>query len=340
MEKQNEQTGSRKSLSLQQKMVEIRKMIPALTKQAYSGEVNYDFVKIDDIYRYLTPALNRYGVNLDIVSEKATRRDAQGNPVYVQYLPASQLWMYEMDLTLRWTDADNPEDADERTIHAIGTHVQPEKAKGCALTYALKYYLFNRFTIDQGAGGEDADMHAYRAQGDAEGEIEEGWENTHEDRDKNNAHRESKQGELEMDTGEFQNIGEEKTPFSEEKPEKQTFTPQCQNIREERETIKQAASDSKERTAAQIPPASSQIRPENGRMVTLPETTVGPAGMTLEEASQVICRCGTYRNWTLGRIAEEEDGVETLEWLANGYRGKDETMRQGAKVLLRAAKAA
>lgn len=108
MEKQNGQAGS-KRLSLQQKMVEIRKRIPALAKKTYSEEVSYDFVKIDDIFLYLTPALNEYRVNLDILSEKATKVDEHGNPVYVQYLAQSQLWMYEVDLTLRWINADDPQ---------------------------------------------------------------------------------------------------------------------------------------------------------------------------------------------------------------------------------------
>ncbi|WP_289772531.1 hypothetical protein [Faecalibaculum rodentium] len=44
-----------KRLTLQEKMVRIRTRIPSLVKQAYSEEVSYDFVKIDDIFRYLTP---------------------------------------------------------------------------------------------------------------------------------------------------------------------------------------------------------------------------------------------------------------------------------------------
>ena len=115
-------------------MVEIRKMIPALTKKTYSEEVSYDFVKIDDIFLYLTPALNKYGVNLDILSEKATKTDERGNPIYVQYLAQSQIWMYEVDLTLRWVNADDPQDMDERTNLAIGTHGMPSKAKGSART--------------------------------------------------------------------------------------------------------------------------------------------------------------------------------------------------------------
>ena len=119
-------TNGRK-LSRQQKMVGIRKMIPALAKKTYSEEVSYDFVKIDDIFLYLTPALNEYGVNLDILSEKATKADEHGNPVYVQYLAQSKHWMYEVDLTMRWINANDQQDREERTIHAKCTHEMPDK---------------------------------------------------------------------------------------------------------------------------------------------------------------------------------------------------------------------
>ena len=67
------------------------------------------------------------------------------------------MWVYEADLTIRWTNADDPEDILEVTLHAIGTNDSgPDKAKGSAWTYCLKYYLFEKFGIDQ--GDEDPDM--------------------------------------------------------------------------------------------------------------------------------------------------------------------------------------
>lgn len=65
--------------------------------------------------------------------------------------------MYEADLTIRWTNADNPDETLEVTLHAIGTNDGgPDKAKGSAWTYCLKYYLFEKFGIDQ--GDDDPDM--------------------------------------------------------------------------------------------------------------------------------------------------------------------------------------
>lgn len=142
--------------NLQQRLLAVREQIPALSKKNYNEEVSYDFTKIDDIYKYLTPAMNRAGVVMDVVSEKATRKDAGGNPIYVIRLEDTGFWMYEADLTIVWKNADNPADMETVTLHAIGTNEMPDKAKGSAWTYLLKYYFFQKFAINQ--GGEDPDM--------------------------------------------------------------------------------------------------------------------------------------------------------------------------------------
>ena len=167
-----------KRLTLQEKMVRIRARIPSLVKQAYSEEVSYDFVKIDDIFRYLTPAMNEYGVNFDIVSETATKKDERGNPMFVEFIPLYQMWIYGADLTFRWTNGENGEDQFQVTAHAIGFHQMPEKAKGSGWTYCLKYYLLNKFCINQ--GGDDPDMRnvvpgSDVGQGEMDGTLDGAW---------------------------------------------------------------------------------------------------------------------------------------------------------------------
>lgn len=147
-------------LNLQQKLCRIRKKIPALVKKRYSEEVDYDFTRIDDIYRFLTPALNKYGVNFEVYEEIPVKKDDQGNPVYLYQ--ENGFWMYEADLKIGWVNVDNPSEREESLIHLVGTHEMAEKAKGTAWTYGLKYYLFSRFNIDQ--GGEDADFKHYETE--------------------------------------------------------------------------------------------------------------------------------------------------------------------------------
>lgn len=142
-------------LNINQKMIKIRKKLPALMRKRYSEEVDYDFVKLDDINQFLTPALNKYGVDFDIRREIATQRDSLGNPVFLTQ--DGNLWRYEADLEICWTNADRPEEVISSTIHLVGTNDVPDKAKGTAMTYGLKYYLLNKFNIPQN-GDEDPDM--------------------------------------------------------------------------------------------------------------------------------------------------------------------------------------
>lgn len=160
---QSAETPPREAMSLQEKFVKLREAVPAITQRQHSEGVKYKFAKIFDVYELLTPAMNQYGVNFDIVAEKATRHAENGDPVYYSHFQQNTqrgsliVWVYEADLTIRWTNADDPEDILEVTLHAIGTNDSgPDKAKGSAWTYCLKYYLFEKFGIDQ--GDEDPDM--------------------------------------------------------------------------------------------------------------------------------------------------------------------------------------
>lgn len=152
----------REKLSLEQKFVRLRQSVPAIVQRQHSDGVKYKFAKIFDIYELLAPAMNTWGVNFDIVGEEATRHYDNGDPMYyTNYEQQTQrgprtVWVYEADLTLRWTNADKPEEHEEITLHAIGTNDGgPDKAKGSAWTYCLKYYLFEKFNIDQGEDDPD-----------------------------------------------------------------------------------------------------------------------------------------------------------------------------------------
>ena len=71
------------------------------------------------------------------------------------------------DLTIRWLNLDNDDETIEATVHAVGWNDDPAKAKGAAHTYALKYYLFEKFTVDQGE--DDPDNSDFGAQGKGSG---------------------------------------------------------------------------------------------------------------------------------------------------------------------------
>lgn len=145
--------------------------MPLLLKKNHNDEENYDFATLDDIYESLTPALNKYGVNFDIVKETPGQYDAGGNPVYMS-LDKDGYWRYESDLELSWTNIDNPKEVNHVVTHIVGTHEIPDKAHGTALTYGLKYYFRNKFCMRQlGSVQEDPDGMEYGTdEGDADAE--------------------------------------------------------------------------------------------------------------------------------------------------------------------------
>lgn len=287
-------------LSLQEKMVRIRARIPALVKRTYSEEVNYDFTKIDDIFRYLTPAMNEFQVNWELEAETATTKDASGNPVFVRYLEGPMQWLYEADLVIRWINAELPEDTVSVTLHAIGTHEMPEKAKGSGFTYALKYYLLDKFCIDQ--GGEDPDLRV----------------------------------PVYSDEENFQtDIFDEGTSQEPDLP--------------------------KEAENSEHLPVSEHIRPESGRMVELPESAsqepeqessksqpavqvsaqTESASMSFEEACGIVCPFGVLKGLRLGELLKRgADGIEDLSWFAYDYKGKNEELREAARIILASKQAA
>ena len=69
---QQKESGAppREAMSLQEKFVKLREAVPSITQKQHSDGVKYKFAKIFDVYELLTPAMNKYGVNFDIVARR------------------------------------------------------------------------------------------------------------------------------------------------------------------------------------------------------------------------------------------------------------------------------
>lgn len=148
-------------LTLREKLVELRKACPKITKDTTSQYVSYKYNKIDDVWAKITPVMNAIGVDFDIVEERATKHSANNDPIFWQEIEVTTnkgkrlMFIYECDLKIKWINLDNEDDVIETVVHALGWNDDPAKAKGCAHTYALKYYLFEKFSIDQGEDDPD-----------------------------------------------------------------------------------------------------------------------------------------------------------------------------------------
>lgn len=157
------------ALSLRQKLVEMRKALPTIKKERHSEGVKYAYSKVDAIWGPIRPIMDELGVMFEFVREEPCKKDANGNPVYWQTMTTKTkqgdklMWLYECDMVYRWVNVDNDDETLEVTLHAIGWNDDPAKAKGAARTYAVKYYLWDEFSVDQGE--EDPDNNDFGATG-------------------------------------------------------------------------------------------------------------------------------------------------------------------------------
>lgn len=83
-------------------------------------------------------------INFDVISEEETQRTT-----FLQHTKDGTdrlVWIYEADLTVRWTNAEKPSDQLEAKIHAIGTSEKgPASAKLAAWDGALAAYFGSKF---------------------------------------------------------------------------------------------------------------------------------------------------------------------------------------------------
>ena len=113
--------------------------MPKLLKKHYSDEVDYDFVKIDDIFELLNPAFTKHHICLQELEET----DAA-------YSKVDASWIYTAKLTFFIVNADCPEEKERVSIQLVGDHLDsPAKAKGAAWTYGFKYFFLYKFRMKQ-----------------------------------------------------------------------------------------------------------------------------------------------------------------------------------------------
>ena len=145
----------RHMLNLQQKLIKISKKLPKLIKKHYSDEVDYDFVKIDDIYEIINPAFAKYHICIQEMEEKDSKTELKDGR-----------WLYTSELYFCLVNADQPAEREPVHIHLVGDHEDsPAKAQGAAWTYGLKHFLLYKFQIKQVS--EDPDMRGKPAGGTA-----------------------------------------------------------------------------------------------------------------------------------------------------------------------------
>lgn len=347
-------------LNLEQKLVKVRKKIPVLLKQFHSEEVGYDFSRLDDIYELMTPALNKYGVNFDVVGEEPAMYDEAGHPVYLT-LDNDGYWRYEADLILCWTNVDAPKEERKATIHAVGTHEIPDKAKGAAWTYAIKYYLRNKFCVRQDSENSDPDMRGT----DSTDETQEQPINSRQEQgnpakecEKKSAEQDVKSGKSKDNFLKTEKKSSNKTDVQDAKPleDKKVEDQTKKEFDKQEETITKKPAEEQAKTEKtgivnqadgfepildeeEIPfedyEDDCEFMEDLNKELGKKEMEENENASAYEAARNYRCDFGLFKNKTLGDMLDAgEIGLTQLTWVATGYKGTDREMVKAARLLL------
>jgi len=153
MEDQNTIAGAREALNLEQRLVGVRKHVQSIATQKITTPIN-----ALDVYSIMTPALNEFGVNFDVIDETATRHYENGDPLYItnykQQVSDGTItaWVYESDIVIEWVNADDPAEFKTVKLHIVGKSTDgPDAARSCAWASAIRYYLLERFGVGSGS---------------------------------------------------------------------------------------------------------------------------------------------------------------------------------------------
>lgn len=95
-----------------------------------------------------------------------------------------------------------------------------------------------------------------------------------------------------------------------------------------------AVSPAKTPAPAQAPQQPKAQPPKASYTATMPVDEICSL-MTLDEAKKVVVDCGIYRGKTLGQVALEKPS--SLNWYVDDYKGPNNIMRAGAKLLINSA---
>ncbi|WP_218116870.1 ERF family protein [Staphylococcus epidermidis] len=152
------------NLNLYQKIVEVRKSIGNIKKDATAGKnskFSYDYVSGSSILNKIKDEMNNQRLLfIPIIKNKKMDRieynDRYGKPAVT--------YIVELDLDYKWINADNPEETFVINFYAVGEQTDPSKAFGTALTYSERYILLKEFNLptdEDDADGKEVNKNQY-----------------------------------------------------------------------------------------------------------------------------------------------------------------------------------
>ena len=154
-----EQVHTAGTLNLFQKLVEVRKSIGSLHKDAKGYNNNYKYVTGSQILSKIQDAMNHYNVLLfpKLLTQEVKTREykTRNGKTVVEYTVFGQ-----MEFT--WINADNPTDKLEVPFAYAGSQDDMARALGSALTYAERYFLIKSFNLPTDSDDPDGNQYNQR----------------------------------------------------------------------------------------------------------------------------------------------------------------------------------
>lgn len=143
-------------MNIYQKLIEVRKVVPYLKKAAKGGQ--YDYTGSSQVLSAVREKLDE--LNLLLIPTITDKRLHQSAIEYFdkEGRPNKRTITYftELDMTMTWVNADNPEEKITSSWYAQGVDIAGEKGVGKALTYGEKYFILKFFNIATDKDDPDA----------------------------------------------------------------------------------------------------------------------------------------------------------------------------------------
>jgi len=133
-------------MNIYQKLVEVRKSVPYLQKEAEGQQ--YSYVGSSQVLGAVRAKMDELGLLLTVkVLGHNVKGDTVENTDKYGKLKKTTTYFTELDLLFTWVNAEKPEEIIELPFYGQGVDIAGEKGVGKALTYAEKYFLLKQFNI-------------------------------------------------------------------------------------------------------------------------------------------------------------------------------------------------
>lgn len=134
-------------MNIYQKLLEVRKSVPYLKKEA-SGQ-QYQYVGSSQTLGALREKLDEMGIVLET-------RVLNHNVTTTVNNKGTLSHFTELDIEYTWVNAENPEEKIVIPFYGQGVDLAGEKGVGKALTYSEKYFMLKQFNIPTDKDDPDA----------------------------------------------------------------------------------------------------------------------------------------------------------------------------------------